>query len=329
MQANREQRRVMDHVCDATYILPIRRADASHVAELAAYLTSLPAADILVIDGSPQAVFAALHAVLPDRIRHIEPSSHIAGLNGKARGVLTGLPLARFDRVVIADDDVRYDVSSLHDVVRLLREADVVRPQNYFDPAPWHAVVDGARSLVNRALDGDWPGTLGLRRDALPRGYNADVLFENFEMVRTIRAAGGRERVATGVFVRRLPPSASHYWSQRVRQAYDEFARPPRMLVALSILPVLTAAAAGGRYGIVAGIAGASLLAALAGWLRDRAWRYFSFASVLCAPLWLLERGTSAWLALYQRCMYGGVHYAGGVIRDAATPRPTARRAAQ
>ena len=66
------------------------------------------------------------------------------------------------------------------------------------------------------------------------------VLFENLELVRTIEAVGGRSVSAPDLFVRRLPPETPHFWRQRVRQAYDEFARPPRLIAALSILPLLT-----------------------------------------------------------------------------------------
>ena len=68
-------------------------------------------------------------------------------------------------------------------------------------------------------------------------GYDGDVLFENLELVRTITAAGGAEAVPLGLYVRRMPPTTSHYWSQRVRQAYDEFARPVRLVVWLSVAP--------------------------------------------------------------------------------------------
>src|SRR5204862_2776403 len=93
----------------------------------------------------------------------------------------------------------------------------------------------------NRATGGDWPGTFGLRRAVLWRcgGYDGNVLFENLELVRTICAGGGREARALDLYVRRLPPPTRHFWSQRVRQAYDEFARPWRLAVWLSLLPTV------------------------------------------------------------------------------------------
>jgi hypothetical protein len=313
---------------EGAYLLPIRRESAGHEGELAAYLRGLPIAEIIVVDGSSAGPFDRLRAALPSGIKHVRPDPQIKGLNGKARGVLTGLQHVRHERVVIADDDVRYDENALRAIFEFLDGAEVVRPQNYFDPAPWHAILDGARCLINRALDGDWPGTLAIRKSALRDGYNADVLFENLELVRTIRAAGGRERVARNLFVRRLPPSAKHYWSQRVRQAYDEFARPARLAAALSIAPLLVASVLFKAPAIVGALWVAAVALALGGWLRPGSRRYFSLWCVAVAPVWVLERGVCAWIAVYRRVVCGGVRYAGNVVRNAATPagrpaRPT------
>jgi len=120
---------------------------------------------------------------------------------------VTGAPY-----LVIADDDVRYTRQALAAVVHHLGSADVVRPQNYFVPLPWHARWDTARTLLNRAWSADHPGTLGVRRDALlATGGYAGVLLENLELIRTIKAAGGRERILPDLFVARRPPTARHF----------------------------------------------------------------------------------------------------------------------
>lgn len=302
----------------ATYILPVRLADASPIPELAEYVRGLDGVEAIVVDGSSPQLFAALHDALRGVARHVRPNLH-SGRNGKACGVLTGLQLATTSRIVVADDDVRYDRANLREVLALLDEAEVVRPQNFFDPAPWHAILDGSRSLINRALDGDWPGTLAFRRAALPDGYNADVLFENFELVQTIRARGGRELVARSVFVARRPPATSHFFSQRVRQAYDEFARPVRLGIALAVLPGLLAALLLRRFDVVAATAATTTALALYGWLRGGAFAHFSFLCVLAAPVWMLERALCAWLAVYQRVRFGGVRYGDVVIPAAAS----------
>src|SRR5689334_24505275 len=49
------------------------------------------------------------------------------------------------------------------------------------------------------------------------------------------------------LYVARRPPTAEHFLSQRVRQAYDDFAIPPRMAAWLGVLPALGLALARGR----------------------------------------------------------------------------------
>ena len=52
--------------------------------------------------------------------------------NGKVRGVLTGLRYATFAKVVVADDDVRYESGELSRIASLLNVYDLVRPQKFF-----------------------------------------------------------------------------------------------------------------------------------------------------------------------------------------------------
>lgn len=310
----------------ATYILPLKTSHRDSLAELADYVNAIPAAQVIVVDGSQNDAFQELSRYLHGHVEHLPTDPDIGGKNGKVRNVLTGLRRARYERIVVGDDDVRYDAESLRAVVCALDSADVVRPQNYFDPLPWHALLDTGRTLINRALDGDWPGTLAFRSNALPHGYNADVLFENLELVRTIEAGGGRQLVARNVYVLRLPPSTAHFFSQRVRQAYDEFARPLRLAGALAVLPVLALSFALRLWAVPISLLVLILALASIGLIRDNGARHFPVLGVFAAPVWVLERGICAWLALYRRMRYGGVHYAGGILRDAATPVKKLRR---
>ena len=233
----------------ASYVLPLKAA-APRDDALTPYLRRLTrfVDDIVVVDGSPAAVFARHEASWEGLVRHFRPKHETP--MGKVGGVLTGLAHARHDRAVIADDDVRYSEAVLRRTVALLDEAEVVRPQNVFRPRPWHARWDTARSLLNRLAGGDWPGTLAVRRSALEAtgGYRGDVLFENLELVRTVRAGGGREVVPLDLFVERRPPTTRHFLSQRVRQAYDEWARPARFAAQLAVLPLAAALAGGGAH---------------------------------------------------------------------------------
>ncbi len=309
-------------ISDLTYVLPIRRVASTAGDELAAYLTALARlVPVVVVDGSPTSVFAHHAACWPRSIEHVAvDADRRMDLNGKVAGVVTGLRRVRTAKVVIADDDVRYDPFALRALAVALDDADVVRPQSFFTPLPWHALLDTGRILIARATGGDWPGTLGVRRDVYRRagGYDGDVLFENLELVRTIRAVGGTERVAFGLYVARRPATVRHFATQRVRQAYDEFARPARMAAQLAIAPL--AAVAVRRFGVrgAAALALGTIALAESGRRRAGGTRVFPAAASLCSPLWVLERAMTSWAALTLRVVRGGVFYAHGRLRTAA-----------
>jgi hypothetical protein len=240
---------------------------------------------------------------------------------------VTALRRVHTPKAIIADDDVRYDRFALHRLCALLDGADLVLPQNVYRPAPWHAVLDTSRTLIARATGGDWPGTLGLRMEAYARAgaYDGDVLFENLELVRTLRATGAEEWCADDLFVTRRPPLSRHFLDQRLRHAYDEFARPARLLVQLALAPALICASL--RFGARAPAAFALGAVALAETGRRRAGgaAVFPVAASLAAPIWLLERAATSWLALGLRVARGGVRYSHGTLRIAANSERTLR----
>ena len=306
-----------------TYVLPLRSQQSLAGTELTPYLAWLSArAETLVVDGSPTSIFDAHASAWGHLVRHVQPAGDLATPMGKVGGVLTGVRLASHECLIIADDDVRYDDESMDRVIRALDSADVVRPQNYFSPLPWHACWDTGRSLLNRLHGGDWPGTLGVRRSALrgTGGYDGSAMFENLELVRTIVAAGGREAVPLDVFVARRPSSARHFLSQRVRQAYDELARPRRLAWQLAVLPVTATCIAAFGWPALPAIAVGIALLAEAGRRRAGGTRVFPVRASLLAPAWVAERALCSWLAVGSRVVLGGVRYRGTILRHAATP---------
>ncbi len=305
-----------------TYLLPLRRDRAAERrdGELLRYLRGMATCvdELLVVDGSPQSVFAEHAALLAGLATHVAPAAEDRCLNGKAWAVLTGLRAARNDAVVIADDDVRWDAATLARAAAALEDADLVLPANFFAPMVWHAAWDSGRILLNRAIAHDWPGSLVLRRSSMratPR-YDGDVLFENCELLRTVVAAGGRVRVASDLLVARRPPAVRHFLAQRPRQAYDDLAQPARLAAVLAVLP---AAALGGRRSLAAG-ALVTIAAAEVGRRRHGGRRVFPWYTPLFAPAWLLERGVLAWWALWLRGSGRGVTYSGNRLVRAATP---------
>jgi hypothetical protein len=310
---------------DAEYVLPIRREPGDPDDDLDRYLTQISRwVDVTVVDGSEPDAFRRNAELWRALVRHMAPDP-VPGANGKVVGVMTGLRRSRHDCVVIADDDVRYSYPALERMVAELQNADIVRPQNYFLDRTWHTQWDTARTLINRALGSDYPGTLGVRRHVVlsAGGYSADVLFENLELLRTVAAVGGTERRADDLFVGRTAPTAEKFVAQRVRQAYDDFAQPARLLAELSLLALgVWAFRRPARLGL---LAAAACLVAAVGRRRDRGSEVFPASSVLWAPVWLVERAVCVWLAAFAR-LRGGARYRGRRVKIAATPLRVLRR---
>ncbi|MEV4473585.1 glycosyltransferase [Nonomuraea sp. NPDC049504] len=303
------------------YVLPLRWEDDRGLDELTAYLRTLArhVGAVIVVDGSPPPLYERHAEAWRGLVMHVRPAADLRHANGKVNGVLTGMRLARAPHVVIADDDVRHDRDTLARIDTLLIAADLVRPQNHFTELPWHARWDTARTLLNRSFGADYPGTFGVRRAFFERmgGYDGDVLFENLELIRTVRAHGGRELRPLDLYVRRLPPDEARFWNQRVRQAYDDLAQPGRLAVFLPVLPALAWCLSRGRW--APPVAAAALAVALAETGRRRAGgrHVFPGTSALFAPVWVLERATCGWLAVCA-ALRGGVPYAGRRLRRAA-----------
>jgi Glycosyl transferase family 2 len=319
-----------------SYVLPLRWAEPGPIGELSAYLSSIAGGvdEILVVDGSPAPLFAEHARALRGVARHLAPHPDLDFPMGKVNGVLTGVRECSGELIVLADDDVRYDPWTLRRTVKLLDRADLVRPQNYFDELPWHARWDSARSLLNRVFTGDpafpvgdFPGTLAVRRSALlaTGGYDGNALFENLELMRTIRAANGTVATPLDLYVPRRPPSTSHFLSQRIRQAYDDFAIPARIGAFLALPPLAAGSLRrGGVRRLLLGAA-ASILLAEVGRRRAGGATRFPLSGSLLAPAWIAERSLCAWLALAAK-LRGGVLYGDRRVRRSATPLRRLRR---
>lgn len=326
MVSARRRRGISPPMLEATYLLPLKTDDGDDVSELAAYLRGLArfVDEVIVVDASSHATRDAHRSAFGPDVQVLAPTYETP--MGKVANVCTGIEAARHDAVVIADDDVRYEPAQLIDLVNRLSGAAVVRPQNYFEPLPWHARVDTARTLLARVSGGDWPGTLAVRRSAVlaAGGYAGDVMFENLELVRTIEATGGSEQLALDLLVRRHPPTTAHFWSQQIRQAYDEFARPARLLTFLAVAPATIIAALTSRRALTAAVV-AVTTAAEVGRRRAGGRKAFPVTSVPLAAPWVLWRSLFSWAALGAR-LRGGVRYRGIRLRSAATSRRQLRR---
>jgi hypothetical protein len=317
------------------YVLPLRWNDPGPIAELADYLRSIAdvVEEVLVVDGSPAPVYESHARALKGVAWHLPPHDDLDFPMGKVSGVITGVRECSCEQIVIADDDVRYDGPTLRRALSHLSEADLVRPQNYFAELPWHARWDSARSLFNRVFTGDptfpvgdFPGTLAVRRSTFLRSgaYDGRALFENLELMRTIHAAGGTVLSPLDLYVARTPPTSEHFLSQRVRQAYDDFAIPLRMGAFLSAGPLAVRLLRRDKRALL--LATGTLVAiAEVGRRRAGGAARFPASASLLAPAWVAERSICAWLALGSK-LRGGVPYGGRRLSHSATPLRRLRR---
>jgi hypothetical protein len=300
-----------------TYLLTIRRVrfDRDEAGRFRDYFRLLADAgcEVLVVDGSPREVFAAHGEVWSGACRHASVDPQYRYLNGKVNGIHTGVALAAHERIILADDDICYTPDDVRRMARLLDSFEMVRPQNYLRPLPVWARTEAARMLVNRAwmAEGDYPGTLGVRRGAMRRlgHYDGDVLFDNEEIVRHFRAHGAGIAYARDFFVLKRPPGFRKWVEQRPRQAYEDFVMRAKTAFFAALPPALLLLwlAAGWRSALAAAAAvacGAVLLAARG--LGDGAARFFQPWLCLYAPLWVAERAVSTYWAFYWRVARGG-----------------------
>ena len=200
-----------------SFIVPIRRVqvDPLEVERLADYfkLLRLAGCEVLIVDGSPKPIFKEHRKSWQGFSRHIAPDPKYTYLNGKVNGVHTGVDLASCERIILADDDIRYRAADVKRMCKLLDKFEMVRPQNFIAPLPWWARLETARILINRAVlrAGDYPGTCGFRRSTMRRvgPYDGDVLFDNEEIVRHFALNGVEINYALDFF---YPQTSSHVY---------------------------------------------------------------------------------------------------------------------
>jgi hypothetical protein len=309
-----------------TYLLPIRRASfsAAETAELAAYFRTLNNAgcDVLVVDGSSTQVFEQHHEAWDFLSRHEKVDRSFGYLNDKVNGIHTGVNLATTEKIILADDDIRYAPAQIDRVRDLLDDFEVVRPQNFLAPLPWWARMEAARMLINRATlrIADYPGTCAFRRATMLRvgHYDGDVLFDNEEIIRHFARAGASISYATNLFVQKRPPRFRKWIEQRPRQAYEDFGMRAKtaLFFTLPILAVATGLVWGWNGCLLYLLAVCLISIALAsgGRLRGTASQYFPWSVCFFAPLWIIERSFSTYWALYWHLAHGGYPFGDKIL---------------
>lgn len=307
-----------------TYLCPMRSCsvDKAAIEEFEKYFKDLRSwgCEVIVVDGSPQEVFD-IHATMWTNCWHMKVDPQYQYLNGKVNGILTAVPQATHEKIILGDDDIRYTEADIHRMVEGLEVYDVVRPQNYFDPHPAWAQVDSARILLNRAFidEGDFPGTYGFRKSVfLAAGeFDGDVLFDNEELVKHLENRGANISYANNFFVLRKPATKEKWLEQRPRQAYEDFVMRKRTAFFLSVIPahlLLLLAGKKRSAGLLALSVSAIAIAKAFKGRKNGAGKYLPKHIPFLAPLWVLERSVSIYLALYWKITKGGYPFGDKII---------------
>ena len=316
---------ISDETAFCTYLLTVRRArfNAEEAADFRGYFRTLAAAgcEVLVVDGSPPDVFAEHEKAWRSVCRHEPVDPQYKYLNGKVNGIHTGVAVAAHDRIILADDDIRYTPDDARRMAGLLADYDMVRPQNYLYPLPVWARTEAARMLINRAWisEGDYSGTLGVTKNAMLRvgHYDGDVLFDNEEIVRHFRLKGASVKYARDFFLLKLPPTFGKWIEQRPRQAYEDFVMRAKtfFFASLPLLLAFTWIKAGWQLSLIyVAVISVGACAVAARGLTDGAARFFPSQMVLYAPLWVAERSVSTYWAFYWYFTRGGYPFGDKVV---------------
>ena len=147
-----------------SYILPIRSKIAVS-AEFSEYVNWLSNhTEVLIVDGSADGSYRSLAERLAGSSAHTTGRRFVGveERQSSRRHIRIAASDARY--IIIADDDVRYTAAGIRHLASALTRADVVRPRITFGRPHGMLVVDTARTLINRASGGDWPGTIAVRR---------------------------------------------------------------------------------------------------------------------------------------------------------------------
>ena len=298
------------HDCRCSYLVVIERdrEAGGDLRDLAAYLSGLAVAgcEVVVVDASPASVFETNDRVLRWVSRHVAARPRHRSFSGTIDVVRTAIDVSTCDKIIVAEENVRYDSEAIDSVCELLDTHEVVEPQDYFDPLPWWIGIEAGRMLVHRGVEPlpDHGATFGMRKSTVRGIRGVDVAWSNSDdPVRHLTSQGAEVFSACDVFVRRMPPPLHDWLRDRPKQAGDDFAMPVKTAFFFALLPMAMLLAVIGGIRLAGGYAGAIALSSLVLAIRGRAGNatFFPLRACFSAPLWVLERSISVYWALLQK----------------------------
>jgi hypothetical protein len=272
------------------------------------YLSTVAVAgcDVVVVDGSSDTAFDENDKSFRWVSRHVAPRPRHQSFSGAIDPIRAAIDFANCDKVIIADQNVRYDAEAIGRLCALLDNHEVVEPQDYFEPLPWWSGIEAGRMLVHRGVDPlpDHGVTFGMRKWSVRGLRTIDAAWSNGDdPVRRLASQGADVFSACDVFVRRLPPILGDWLRDRPRQADDDFAMPVKTAFFFALLPTVAMLAILGGVRLAGGYAGALACVATVLAIRGRigAAAFFPLRACLAAPLWVAERSVSVYWALFRK----------------------------
>ena len=298
-------KRPQDRRCSYVVLVQNATASTSELRELAAYFSTLGVAgcDVVILDASPRLQFELNGRILRWVGRHVAVHPEYRAANGIDL-VRAAASLATCEKVIVANEDVRYTPEAIGQLCDLLDVHEVVEPQDYLDPMPWWSGIDAGRMLIHRGIEPepDHGATFGFRRSAI-RGLRT-LPASSDAHARRLSAVGAEVYSAADVFVRREPEPFADWVASRPRLAGDDFELVFKTAFFFSLVPLLLLLVAfgGARFaGVYMGlIAFASVGLALRG-RAGVASMHFPLRACLFAPVWVFERSVSVYWALYRK----------------------------
>ena len=296
-----------DRRCSYVVVVDYSTVPADELRDLANYLSTVGVAgcDVVVLDASPRLQFDLNARILRWVGRHVAVRPEHRTPSGSLDLVRSAAALAACEKVIVAEQDVRYTPDAIGQICDLLEMHEVVEPQDYLDPLPWWGGIEAGRMLVHRGIEPqpDHGATLGFRRSAVNSLRNLTTGEVLDDQGRRLAAAGAEVYAAANVFVRRRPGALNEWLTQRPRYAGDDFGLPFKSAFFFSIAPLLLILGVLGGIQLAGAYASVIAFAAVCLALRGRAGAapYFPLRACLFAPLWVFERSVSVYWALYRK----------------------------
>jgi len=300
------KRSLADRRCSYLVALDDESSSIDDLRELAAYLSNLVISnfDVIVVDASsPPAVDRNCRV-----LRWV--SRYFAAAPQQRDPVRSAIGLAACEKVIVAGRHVRYTDEALDELSRLLDLHEVVEPQDYIDPLPWWGAIETGRILVHRSLTplADHGSTFAFRKCAIRGLRTIEPSTPADDCVRRLASQGAEVFSALEVFVRRIPPALSEWARTRRCQADEDLYVPAKAALFFVLLPIAIILGLVSGLRFAAGYAGAIAFTSFALAVRGRigAATFFPWRTCLYAPLWVLERSISVYLALFWKVIGAG-----------------------